>query len=74
MGLESRIGRRIFQGTGKGNDQVRFELAFKTLNPSLQVITPWRLSEFYTRFHGRQDLLKLYVYQLLGHMPTWGGS
>ncbi|KAL9073677.1 MAG: hypothetical protein Q9161_002715 [Pseudevernia consocians] len=44
--------------TGKGNDQVRFELAFKALNPSLQVIAPWRLSEFYDRFHGRQDLLK----------------
>jgi len=45
-------------GTGKGNDQVRFELAFKALNPSLQIIAPWRLSEFCNRFHGRQDLLK----------------
>lgn len=44
--------------TGKGNDQVRFELAFKALNPSLQVIAPWRLSEFYDKFRGRQDLLK----------------
>jgi argininosuccinate synthase len=44
--------------TGKGNDQVRFELAFKALNPSLQVIAPWRLSEFCNRFQGRQDLLK----------------
>lgn len=37
---------------------MRFELAFKALNPSLQVIAPWRLSEFYDRFRGRQDLLK----------------
>ncbi|RMZ86956.1 hypothetical protein DV736_g5813, partial [Chaetothyriales sp. CBS 134916] len=44
--------------TGKGNDQIRFELAFKALNPSLQVIAPWRLPEFCNRFHGRQDLLK----------------
>jgi len=44
--------------TGKGNDQVRFEFAFRALNPSLQVIAPWRLSEFCNRFHGRQDLLK----------------
>ncbi|MBC7345851.1 MAG: argininosuccinate synthase, partial [Clostridia bacterium] len=29
--------------TGKGNDQVRFELAVKALNPDLQVIAPWRL-------------------------------
>jgi len=28
--------------TGKGNDQVRFELTFKALNPTLQVIAPWR--------------------------------
>ncbi|WP_421789709.1 argininosuccinate synthase [Hyphobacterium sp.] len=28
--------------TGKGNDQVRFELAFAALDPSLHVIAPWR--------------------------------
>jgi len=28
--------------TGKGNDQVRFELAYKALAPHLQVIAPWR--------------------------------
>lgn len=28
--------------TGKGNDQVRFELAFKALNPRLKIIAPWR--------------------------------
>lgn len=28
--------------TGKGNDQVRFELTYKALNPALQVIAPWR--------------------------------
>ncbi|MDK2816348.1 MAG: argininosuccinate synthase [Moorella sp. (in: firmicutes)] len=29
--------------TGKGNDQVRFELGVKALNPDLKVIAPWRL-------------------------------
>ncbi|HEX3015776.1 MAG TPA: argininosuccinate synthase [Desulfobacteria bacterium] len=29
--------------TGKGNDQVRFELTVKALNPDLQIIAPWRL-------------------------------
>ncbi|KAL9134653.1 MAG: hypothetical protein Q9175_004159 [Cornicularia normoerica] len=53
--------------TGKGNDQVRFELAFKALNPSLQVIAPWRLSEFYDRFRGRQDLLK---FAAENHIPV----
>ncbi len=28
--------------TGKGNDQVRFELTFKALNPKLEIIAPWR--------------------------------
>ncbi|KAI4130916.1 MAG: hypothetical protein LQ347_003200 [Umbilicaria vellea] len=43
--------------TGKGNDQVRFELAFYTLQPTIKVIAPWRIPEFYTRFAGRNDLL-----------------
>jgi len=29
--------------TGKGNDQVRFELAFYGLNPDIKVIAPWRI-------------------------------
>jgi argininosuccinate synthase len=28
--------------TGKGNDQVRFELTYKSLNPKLRIIAPWR--------------------------------
>ncbi len=28
--------------TGKGNDQVRFELTYKALNPKLQIISPWK--------------------------------
>ena len=43
--------------TGKGNDQVRFELAFYALQPTIQVIAPWRIPEFYTTFKGRNDLL-----------------
>jgi argininosuccinate synthase len=43
--------------TGKGNDQVRFELAFYALQPSIQVIAPWRIPEFYETFKGRNDLL-----------------
>lgn len=37
---------------------MRFELAFKALNPSLHIIAPWRLPEFCNQFRGRQDLLK----------------
>ncbi len=35
--------------TGKGNDQVRFELTYKALAPHLQVIAPWRLWEIRSR-------------------------
>ncbi|KAF8477200.1 argininosuccinate synthase [Kalaharituber pfeilii] len=43
--------------TGKGNDQVRFELGFYALKPDIKVIAPWRIPEFYNRFQGRNDLL-----------------
>ncbi len=35
--------------TGKGNDQVRFELAVKAFNPSLKVVAPWRLWDIRSR-------------------------
>lgn len=44
--------------TGKGNDQVRFELSAFALNPTLKVIAPWRDIEFCNRFQGRLDLLE----------------
>ena len=43
--------------TGKGNDQVRFELAFLAIDPTIKIIAPWRLPEFFNRFQGRNDLL-----------------
>ena len=44
--------------TGKGNDQVRFELSFAALDPTLQVVAPWRNPEFFNRFKGRPDLME----------------
>ena len=43
--------------TGKGNDQVRFELAFAALGPQLEIIAPWKDRDFLNRFQGRKDLL-----------------
>jgi argininosuccinate synthase len=40
--------------TGKGNDQVRFELTYLSLNPSIKIIAPWR--EW--TFRSRNDLIK----------------
>ena len=39
--------------TGKGNDQVRFELTYYALQPNIKVIAPWRTWEF----KGRADLI-----------------
>lgn len=39
--------------TGKGNDQVRFELGYYALEPGIKIIAPWREWEF----KGREDLL-----------------
>ncbi len=47
-------GQALAHGcTGKGNDQVRFELTYGALAPDLQVIAPWREWEF----QGREDLI-----------------
>ncbi|XP_006640802.2 argininosuccinate synthase [Lepisosteus oculatus] len=43
--------------TGKGNDQIRFELTCYALYPEVKIIAPWRIPEFYNRFKGRKDLM-----------------
>lgn len=43
--------------TGKGNDQVRFELVFMQFMPEVIVIAPWKNPEFIAQFKGRTDLL-----------------
>jgi len=43
--------------TGKGNDQVRFEMCAQALDASLTTIAPWRDPEFLEKFKGRVDLL-----------------
>ena len=43
--------------TGKGNDQVRFELAAAALVPDLHVIAPWREEPFRKQFPGRAEMI-----------------
>lgn len=43
--------------TGKGNDQVRFELSYYALNPGIKVLAPWKTQEFLDQFKGRTDML-----------------
>jgi argininosuccinate synthase len=43
--------------TGKGNDQVRFELAYAALAPEMQIISPWRMDVFRQAFPGRTEMI-----------------
>lgn len=40
--------------TGKGNDQIRFELAIKALAPDIKIIAPWRMTDLWT-MQSRED-------------------
>jgi argininosuccinate synthase len=44
--------------TGKGNDQVRFELAVAALAPDIRVIAPWRDEAFRQQFPGRAEMIQ----------------
>ncbi|MEW5693901.1 MAG: argininosuccinate synthase [Candidatus Hydrogenedentota bacterium] len=44
--------------TGKGNDQVRFEISVYALNPDLGVIVPWRDNEFRKLIPGRREAIE----------------
>lgn len=43
--------------TGKGNDQVRFELTLLKFFPGAKIIAPWKDEEFLEKFQGREDLI-----------------
>ena len=43
--------------TGKGNDQVRFEVTAYALRPNIKVIAPWREERYRKQFNGRADML-----------------
>jgi len=55
VALAQKVGAQALAHgcTGKGNDQVRFELTYAALGPELRVIAPWREWEF----KGREDLI-----------------
>ncbi len=44
--------------TGKGNDQVRFELTVAALAPQIQVIAPWRMQVYRDEFPGRTEMIE----------------
>ncbi len=49
----------FFHGaTGRGNDQVRFQLACNMLAPNMEVYAPWRDPDFVNMFPGRQQMIE----------------
>ena len=54
---KERAGALAHGATGKGNDQVRFELTAAALAPDLQVIAPWRDASFRDQFPGRAEMI-----------------
>lgn len=53
VAMEHGADAVVHGATGKGNDQIRFELASYSVNPHIRVIAPWR----YWEFEGRMDLI-----------------
>ena len=43
--------------TGRGNDQVRFQLVTNMIDPSIEVYAPWRDPEFLNQFPGRKEMI-----------------
>ena len=54
---KSGIGVLFHGATGRGNDQVRFQLASNILDPSLEVYAPWRDRDFVNEFPGRDQMI-----------------
>jgi argininosuccinate synthase len=58
--IAHREGCSVFAhgATGKGNDQCRFQLAAEALDPTIEVLAPWRIAAFRQRFPGRKELIE----------------
>ena len=58
--LSHAEGATVFAhgSTGKGNDQCRFQLAAEAIDPSIEVLAPWRMEAFRKRFPGRKELIE----------------
>jgi argininosuccinate synthase len=60
VAVAHRYGARAVAhgATGKGNDQVRFELTYQALDDRLEIVAPWKDPQFIAQFpHGRKSLL-----------------
>ena len=57
--IAREVGARTYAhgATGKGNDQCRFQLAAEALDPTIQVVAPWRIEKFRQKFPGRSEMI-----------------
>jgi argininosuccinate synthase len=53
----NKAGAISHGATGKGNDQVRFEVTAYALKPDVQIIAPWREVRFRQQFSGREAMI-----------------
>jgi argininosuccinate synthase len=51
--------------TGRGNDQVRFQLVTNMLAPHIQIYAPWRDEAFLNRFRGRGEMIDYCIHKKL---------
>jgi argininosuccinate synthase len=58
IALQEKADAVAHGATGKGNDQVRFELTAAALAPELSVIAPWRDASFRNEFPGRAEMIQ----------------
>jgi len=58
--VANKVGAKFLAhgATGKGNDQVRFELSAASLNHTLKTIVPWRIPEFFNVIKGRKEAME----------------
>lgn len=57
IALQEKTSCVAHGATGKGNDQVRFEMTYLTLMPDVSIISPWKDQEFLSQFTGRTDMI-----------------
>lgn len=59
LDVAKEVGAKAYAhgATGKGNDQCRFQLAAEALDPTIQVIAPWRDARWRSQFPGRTELI-----------------
>jgi argininosuccinate synthase len=57
LGQKKNIASFAHGATGKGNDQIRFELVILQYIPHAKIVSPWKDPEFLAQFAGRSDLL-----------------